>query len=94
MYCNNFIIVIIFLCIGMSHGIEIEISGNATGIGSQDHSLEAAGQLIESVHDSHPDARSWCFLLETHGWQTDGRSVLFVNGTEYRVFENGSIEVI
>jgi len=78
-----------------SHGMSMEISGNASGIGSQEHSIEAAGQLIESVHDDLPNKRSWAiFLLETHGYATDGKSLLVVNGTEYQVFENGSIEAM
>jgi len=78
-----------------SHGMGMEISGNASGIGSQEHSIEAAGQLIESVHDGVANKRSWAmFLLESHGYQTDGKSLLFVNGTGYQVFENGSIEAI
>jgi hypothetical protein len=70
---------------------DMEISGHYAGTGYQEHSLEAAGQLIQSVHDSHPNARSWCFLLETHGYSTDGKSLLWINGTEYNIFENGSI---
>jgi len=78
-----------------SHGMSMEISGNASGIGSQEHSIEAAGQRIESVHDDLPNKRSWAiFLLETHGYATDGKSLLVVNGTEYQVFENGSIEAM
>jgi hypothetical protein len=72
---------------------DMEITGNATGIGIQEHSIEAAGQLIESVHDELPNKRSWAlFLLETHGYETDGKSLLVVNGTEYSIFENGSIK--
>jgi len=78
-----------------SHAMSMEVSGNASGIGSQEHSIEAAGQFIESVHDGVANKRSWAmFLLESHGYQTDGKSLLVVNGTEYQVFENGSIEAI
>jgi hypothetical protein len=90
------LILIIGPAIMAAHGQDhMSISGNATGTGVQDHSLEAAGQLIESVHDELPNKRSWAmFLLETHGYETDGKSRMWVNGTEYFVAENGSIEVI
>ncbi len=91
-----FLLALVCPAIMAAHGQDyMSISGNASGIGVQDHSLEAAGQLIESVHDELPNKRSWAmFLLETHGYETDGKSRMWVNGTEYFVAENGSIEVI
>jgi len=72
-----------------------EITGNWSGTGSHEHSIEAAGQLIESVHDGVANKRAWAiFLLETHGWQTDGKSLMWVNGTEYIVAENGTISEV
>jgi len=89
------LLIIIFACSINTNAIELNISGYSNGVGIQEHSIEAAGQLIESVHDELPNKRSWAiFLLETHGWQTDGKSLMWVNGSEYRVFENGSIEAI
>lgn len=67
------------------------ISGSATGSGHQEHSLEAAGQLIQSVNDAYPRVEDWCFLLETHGFETDGHGRMWINGTEFAIFENGSI---
>ncbi|MFA5376634.1 MAG: hypothetical protein WC455_12880 [Dehalococcoidia bacterium] len=91
-----FLIALICPAIMAANGqVSMEISGNASGIGIQEHSVEAAGQLIESVHDALPNKRSWAmFLLESHGYETDGKSLMWVNGTRYEIAENGSIEAI
>lgn len=67
------------------------ISGSATGSGHQEHSLEAAGQLIQSVNDIAPSAEDWSYTLAFHGFDVPAPGLLMINGTEFAIFENGSI---
>ncbi len=71
----------------------LQITGSASGVGLQESEFTVgeARVLLESVNDAYPSVEDWCFILETHGFETDGAGLLLINETQYEVFENGSI---